>query len=158
MEQEQATTQDRPSSLGSRLNEGFVSWARLLERYGPGLLIVTALMAHVLMVNNSVNARFDGMYQVMNGRFDRLDDQIAVLDDKMEERFEKMETTADDRHERMRAEADQRYDRMGAEADARYERSDQRADERFDRLLTIVRLYEGRISRLETLFGAHPVE
>ena len=154
----QATNVAGASNPGSGFGESFKKWIRSLEGYGPAFAIVVAVVAHLLVLNNSANARFDGLYREMNDRFDRLVDHIAVLEDKMERHFEKMEATADERRDRMRAEADRRYDRMGAEADVRYERSDQRADERFDRLLAVVRLHERRISSLETVFRSLPTE
>ena len=147
MEEEQAKAQDLPTDLGSQVGGSFTRWARFFQQYGPAFLIVVAVLTHFVMLSNSANVRFDGLYQEMNDRFDRLDDQISALDTTMEGRFDRAESKADER-----------YDRMGAEADARYERYDHRADERFDRLLEIVRHYEGRISGLESVLRTRPAE
>lgn len=165
-----SSSDERPSGGSFRRR------ARSLEGYGPALVIVVAIVAHLLMLNNSANSRFDGLYREMNSRLDRVVDQIAALDSEMEERFnrvvdqiavldremgerlQRIDTKADERYDRMRADEDLRYDRMSAEADARYERYDARADARFDGLLGIVRNYEGRISSMETVLRPRMAE
>jgi DNA anti-recombination protein RmuC len=97
------------------------------------VLLVGLFVAMVTMFNQ-VNARIDGMQADTNRQFD-------TVQAEYNRRFDEMQ-----------AENSRRFDEMQAEMNRRFDRVDQR----FDQIIEALRVFEGRITRLEEKAGIGP--
>ena len=132
---EKQDAEQAPHRVASGLTErrGQMDWKSL----GNVAALVGVLVAMVVMFNQ-VNGRLDRMQAENNRRFDVLQSEINTLQVEHNRRFDALQAENNRRFDALQTENNRRFDNM---------------DRRFDQLLEALRIFEGRITRLEEKVG-----
>ena len=96
----------------------------------------------------SNNVLLVGLFVAMVTLFNQVNGRL----DTMNERMEQMQAETNRRFDTLQAENNRRFDEMQAEMNRRFDRVDQR----FDQIFEALRVFEGRITRLEEKAGIGP--
>ena len=96
----------------------------------------------------SNNVLVVGLFVAMVTLFNQVNGRL----DTMNERMEQMQAETNRRFDTLQAETNRRFDEMQAEMNRRFDRVDQR----FDQIFEALRVFEGRITRLEEKAGIGP--
>ena len=96
----------------------------------------------------SNNVLLVGLFVAMVTLFNQVNGRL----DTMNERMEQMQAETNRRFDTLQAETNRRFDEMQAEMNRRFDRVDQR----FDQIFEALRVFEGRITRLEEKVGIGP--
>ena len=96
----------------------------------------------------SNNVLVVGLFVAMVTMFNQVNGRL----DTMNERMDRMQAETNRRFDTLQAENNRRFDEMQAEMNRRFDRVDQR----FDQIFEALRVFEGRITRLEEKAGIGP--
>ena len=96
----------------------------------------------------SNNVLVVGLFVAMVTMFNQVNGRL----DTMNERMDRMQAETNRRFDTLQAETNRRFDEMQAEMNRRFDRVDQR----FDQIFEALRVFEGRITRLEEKAGIGP--
>ena len=96
----------------------------------------------------SNNVLVVGLFVAMVTMFNQVNGRL----DTMNERIDRMQAETNRRFDTLQAENNRRFDEMQAEMNRRFDRVDQR----FDQIFEALRVFEGRITRLEEKAGIGP--
>ena len=96
----------------------------------------------------SNNVLVVGLFVAMVTMFNQVNGRL----DTMNERMGRMQAETNRRFDTLQAENNRRFDEMQAEMNRRFDRVDQR----FDQIFEALRVFEGRITRLEEKAGIGP--
>ena len=96
----------------------------------------------------SNNVLLVGLFVAMVTMFNQVNGRL----DTMNERMEQMQAETNRRFDTLQAENNRRFDEMQAEMNRRFDR----VDERFDQIFEALRVFEGRVTRLEEKAGIGP--
>ena len=118
----------------------------------PNYVLLVGLFVAMVTMFNQVNGRIDAMQAENNRRFDNVNLRFDAMQTEMDRRFDAMQTQMNRRFDAMQAEMDRRFDAMQAEMTRRFDEMNRR----FDQVLEVLRLFEGRITRLEEKAGVGP--
>lgn len=103
---------------------------------GNYVLLVGLFVAMVTMFNQ-VNGRLDAIQAENNRRFDEMQAEMNRMQAENNRRFDEVQAEMN----RMQAEMNRRFDRV---------------DQRLDQVYEVLRVFEGRITRLEEKVGIGP--
>ena len=96
----------------------------------------------------SNNVLLAGLFVAMVTVFNQVNGRL----DTMNERMDRMQAETNRRFDTLQAENNRRFDEMQAEMNRRFDR----VDERFDQIFEALRVFEGRVTRLEEKAGIGP--
>ena len=96
----------------------------------PNYVLLVGLFVAMVTMFNQVNGRIDAMQAENNRRFDNVNLRFDAMQTEMDRRFDAMQT-----------QMNRRFDEM---------------NRRFDQVLEVLRLFKGRITRLEEKAGVGP--
>ena len=96
----------------------------------------------------SNNVLLAGLFVAMVTVFNQVNGRL----DTMNERMDRMQAETSRRFDTLQAENNRRFDEMQAEMNRRFDR----VDERFDQIFEALRVFEGRVTRLEEKAGIGP--
>jgi DNA anti-recombination protein RmuC len=96
----------------------------------------------------SNNVLLVGLFVAMVTMFNQVNGRL----DAMNERMDRMQAETNRRFDTLQAESNRRFDEMQAEMNRRFDHVDQR----FDQIFEALRVFEGRITRLEEKAGIGP--
>ena len=107
----------------------------------PNYVLLVGLFLAMVTMFNQVNGRIDAMQMEMNRRFDVMQTESNRRFDNVTSRFDAKQAEMDRRFDATQTEMTRRFDEM---------------NRRFDQVLEVLRLFEGRITRLEEKAGVGP--
>jgi DNA anti-recombination protein RmuC len=92
------------------------------------------------------------MFNQVNGRLDTMNERMEQMQAETNRRFGTLQAETSRRFDTLQAENNRRFDEMQAEMNRRFDR----VDERFDQIFEALRVFEGRVTRLEEKAGIGP--
>ena len=114
---------------------------------GNYVLLIGMFVGMVTMFNQ-VNTRIDSLQAETSRRFDMLQGEMNQTRTESNRRFDEAQAEVNRRFDAMQGEINQ----MRAENNRRFDRVDQR----FDQIFEALRVFEGRVTRLEEKAGIGP--
>ena len=106
---------------------------------------VIGLLVAIVLMFNQMNGRIDRMQAATNARFDQMFDRMDRMQAETNRRFDIMQTENQRQHDALRTEMNRRFDTMQAENQRQH-----------DAIEEVLRVFEGRITRLEENTGIGP--
>ena len=122
-----------------------MDWKTIGAVAGTVTLPFLAVLVAMVSMFNQVNARLDAM----NGRLDTL--QLET-----HRRFDNMQAEMNRRFDAIQTEMNRRFDAMQTEMNRRFDLMQAENQRQHDEIRDVLRVFEGRITRLEEKAGSGP--
>ena len=117
---------------------------------------VIGLLVAIVLMFNQMNGRMDRMQAATNARFDQMFDRMDRTQAETNRRFDTMQTENQRQHDALQTENQRRHDALRAEMNRRFDTMQTENHRQHDAIEEVLRVFEGRITRLEENTGLGP--